>query len=225
VRPVTDSGGCFCSCFAGSDVQPETIASDSKINPSLFITRPFVSREILQLKLLQSILLDVTTKLSELRNQLANAIDGMSPEDLARHPEGKWSSAEILDHLNQTYRGTIKNCERCLAAGKSGASVDRNSRRWKRRVTIWLGYIPPGRKSPKAALPRGTPAAQLTAEIFENISRMEKIIAECDAQFGRGKSIAEHPILGPLTAREWQKFHWVHGRHHARQIIRLKNAR
>jgi hypothetical protein len=175
--------------------------------------------------LLQSILLNVTSQLSNLRNQLAKAIDGMSAEDLARHPEGKWSSAEILDHLNQTFRGTVKNCERCLAAGKSGASVDRNTKRWQRRVVIWLGYLPSGRKSPKPALPRGTPIAQLTTEIFENITHMENVIAACDTQFGQGKAIAEHPILGPLTAREWRKFHWVHGRHHARQIIRLKNPR
>jgi hypothetical protein len=54
---------------------------------------------------------------------------------------------------------------------------------------------------------------------------MENVITACDAEYGRGKSIAEHPILGPLTADEWRKFHWVHGRHHARQIIRLKKAR
>ena len=167
----------------------------------------------------------MASKLSDLRTRLANAIDGMTAEDLARHPEGKWSSAEILDHLNLTYRGTVKNCERCLAAGKSGASSDRNSKRWQRRVVIWLGYLPSGRKSPEPALPRGTPIPQLTTEIFENIARMDNVIAACDAQFGRGKSIAEHPILGPLTASEWRKFHWVHGRHHARQITRLKNAR
>jgi hypothetical protein len=172
-----------------------------------------------------SILLDVISKLLKLGEQLADAIHGMSAEDLARHPQGKWSSAEILDHLNLTYRGTIKNCQRCLAAGKSGATVDRHSKRWQRRVVILLGYLPTGRKSPPQALPRGTSITELTTEIFENISRMEAVIAQCDAQFGRGKSIAEHPILGPLTASEWRKFHWVHGRHHARQIIRLKNAR
>jgi hypothetical protein len=163
----------------------------------------------------------VTSKLRDLRDELTKAIDGMSPEDLSRHPEGKWSSAEILDHLNQTYRGTIKNCERCLAAGKSG-SVDRKSKRWQRRVVIWLGYMPSGRKSPVGALPRGTPVPQLTTEILENIQRMESVIEKCDREYGRGKEIAEHPVLGPLTAREWQKFHWLHGRHHARQINRLR---
>src|SRR5579859_1467398 len=125
------------------------MASDRKIKPSLFIGAPFFYPEsFIRLKLLPSILLDVSSKLLQLREQLTNAIRGMSAEDLARHPQGKWSSTEILDHLNLTYRGTIKNCERCLAAGKSGASVDRHSKRWQRRVVIWLGYLPPGRKSP-----------------------------------------------------------------------------
>lgn len=163
----------------------------------------------------------MTSKLRGLRDELTKAINGMSPEDLSRHPEGKWSSAEILDHLNQTYRGTIKNCERCLAAGKSG-SHDRKSKCWQRRVVIWLGYMPSGRKSPVGALPRGTPVPQLTTEILENIQRMESVIEKCDREYGRGKEIAEHPVLGPLTAREWQKFHWLHGRHHARQINRLR---
>jgi hypothetical protein len=180
---------------------------------------------MLRLEFLESILLDVSSNLSELRDRLAAAINGMSAEDLARHPEGKWSSAEILDHLNLTYRGTIKNCERCLASGKSGTSLDRKGKRWQRRGLLWLGFFPPGRKSPERVLPRGTPIPQLTAEIFENIARMESVIAQCDTRFGKEKAIADHPILGPMTAREWRKFHWVHGRHHARQIIRLKNAR
>jgi hypothetical protein len=180
---------------------------------------------MLRLGLLESILLDVTSKLSELRDRLAAAIDGMSAKDLARHPEGKWSSAEILDHLNLTYRGTIKNCERCLASGKPGARPDRSSKRWQRRGILWLGFFPPGRKSPVPVRPRGTPVSQLTTEIFENISRMERVISECDSRFGQGEPIADHPILGPMTASEWRKFHWVHGKHHARQIIRLRESR
>jgi len=25
-------------------------------------------------------------------------------------------------------------------------------------------------------------------------------------------------VLGPLTASQWRKFHWIHGRHHVKQI-------
>lgn len=161
-------------------------------------------------------------KLLKLRSALANAIEGMSLDDFARHPEGKWSSAEILDHLNQTYLGTIKNFERCLSSGKPSASSDRASKRWQRLLVVTIGFFPSGRKSPQRVLPRGTPVQQLTSEIFENIEQMDRAISECDARFGTDKPVAEHPILGPLYANEWRQFHLVHGTHHARQILKLK---
>src|SRR5581483_5178789 len=114
------------------------------------------------------------------------------------------------DHLNLTYRGTIKNFEHCLASGISAASPDRKTNRWQRRVITRLGWMPEGRKSPQRVLPRGTPVQQLTTEIFENLARMDEVIGECDSRFGRGKPLADHPILGPLTAYEWRKFHLVH---------------
>ncbi|MGZ7099671.1 MAG: DUF1569 domain-containing protein [Candidatus Angelobacter sp.] len=32
----------------------------------------------------------------------------------------------------------------------------------------------------------------------------------------------DHPVLGPLTAAEWRKFHLVHGLHHVKQIRSLR---
>lgn len=160
--------------------------------------------------------------LLKLERALARAMAGMSREDLARHPEGKWSSGEILDHLNLTYRGTIKNLERTLAAGRPTATVDRRSKRWPRLLITRLGFFPSGRAAPEPVCPRGTPAEQLEREIFQNLARMDELIAEAERRFGPTCPLADHPILGPLTGREWRNFHLVHGRHHARQIRRRK---
>ena len=164
------------------------------------------------------------TRLARLRAIISNAIDGMTPDDLARHPEGKWSSAEILEHLNLTYTGTIKSLERCLAAGAVKVNPDRNRRRWQRFVAIGLGYLPYGRTSPERVRPRGTRVEQITGQIFQNLIRMDALIEDCAIQFGSGVAISDHPVLGPLTAREWRKFHLVHGKHHAKQIVRLKQG-
>jgi hypothetical protein len=161
-------------------------------------------------------------KLAELQKVLSNAIQGVSTDELSRHPAEKWSAAEILEHLNLSYVGTIKNLERCLAAGQPRASSDRAKMRWPRLIITRLGYFPKGRKSPDFVRPRGTPAGQVASEIMQNILRMDEVITQCESRFPSGKAIADHPILGPLTATEWRGFHSTHGKHHARQILKLR---
>ena len=76
-------------------------------------------------------------KFVKLRRTLSDAIAGMNIDDLSRHPEGKWSTAEILDHLNLTYLGTIKNLERRIAEGKTCPEGDR-------RKSVCRGLPSPG---------------------------------------------------------------------------------
>jgi hypothetical protein len=161
-------------------------------------------------------------KLATLQRVIAKAILGMTANELTFSSPGKWSSAEILDHLNLTYIGTIKNLERCLAAGEPRASSDRRCMRWQRIVVTRLGYFPAGRKSPERVLPCGTPPQQITSEIMENLVRMDGAIRECETRFGAGKPVADHPVLGPLTSAEWRGFHLAHGKHHAKQILRRR---
>jgi hypothetical protein len=51
---------------------------------------------------------------------------------------------------------------------------------------------------------------------------MDELIAKWEARHGKQTRLLDHPVLGPLTARQWRKFHWVHGRHHVKQILRLR---
>jgi hypothetical protein len=162
------------------------------------------------------------SKLKRLHDTIAIAIRDMTPDDLTHHPEGKWSTTEVLEHLNLTYTGTIKNLERCLAAGKAGASSDRRSKLWQRLIVTRLGYLPTGRKSPDRVRPHGMPCEQVVAEILRNINRMDSVIRECETRFGKRDAVADHPVLGPFTVSEWRSFHLVHGKHHVKQIVRLR---
>jgi hypothetical protein len=51
---------------------------------------------------------------------------------------------------------------------------------------------------------------------------MDEAIAQCESRFGKQNRLLDHPILGPLTGRQWRKFHWVHGHHHLKQIQGLR---
>lgn len=159
-------------------------------------------------------------KLKKLHSAIVTVVGEATIEDLMRHPEGKWSGAEILEHLNLTYLGTIKNLERRLAENKPAAS-HRKVFALQRIVVTRFGLYPARRKSPERAVPRGAPVQQVTAEILRNLAHMDDLISCCETRFSARKPIADHPILGPLTAAEWRSFHRVHGHHHVQQIEAL----
>jgi hypothetical protein len=160
--------------------------------------------------------------LQRLQQAIASATRDLSAEDLRRHPEGKWSTAEVLEHLYLTYTGTTKAFERCLRAGEPQARTPMLKDRVRTFVVTGLGHLPEGRKSPKHALPRGMAVEEVVRDIGPRISAMDDQIAKCEARFGKGTRVLDHPILGPLTGRQWRKFHWVHGRHHLKQIHKLR---
>jgi hypothetical protein len=167
--------------------------------------------------------------LKRLQQALSEATAGVSAEELSWHPPGKWCVDEVLEHLYLTYTGTIKGFTRVLEAGKPlVASATTLRQRARTLVVVGLGHMPEGRKAPRTAEPRGLPGATVRAEIAGKIAEMDEIIARCERELGggkfRGQAILDHPILGPLTAKQWRKFHLVHGMHHVKQIRRLREA-
>ena len=159
--------------------------------------------------------------LQELKRTLESAVEGMSSEQLSWHPASKWSASEVLEHLYLTYTGTIKGFEKVLQAGKPLATRASMKQRWRTLVVIGFNYLPSGRKAPAVTEPKGLPADKVRKEFGDKIVAMDAITAQCEARFGRSTRLLDHPILGPLTAAQWRKFHLLHGRLHQKQILRL----
>ena len=160
-------------------------------------------------------------RLEQLKASLETAVEDMSSEQLSWHLPGKWCATEVLEHLYLTYTGTVKGFERVLQTGKPMVSRASIRQHMRACVVLGLGHMPSGRKAPKHTVPRGLAVEKVKAEVGPKIAAMDGIIEECEARFGHGK-VLDHPILGPLTVAQWRKFHWVHGRHHAKQIERLR---
>ena len=159
--------------------------------------------------------------LEELKQALESAVEGMSNEQMSWHPADKWCAAEVLEHLYLTYTGTVKGFERVLEAGKPLAARASMRQRLRTLVVLGFNHLPEGRKAPKQTVPQGLPVEKVRGEVGLKIAAMDAIGAQCEARFGCGK-VLDHPILGPLTAAQWRKFHLIHGRHHVKQIDRLR---
>jgi len=161
------------------------------------------------------------SRLEKLSSAVTAAIADLSSEELSWHPSGKWCAAEILEHLYLTYTGTSKGIERTLSSGQLFVTADSMRLRARRFIVLGLSYLPSGRESPPVARPKGLPSETVRSEFAAQIRRMDSLLAECESRFGK-IAILDHPILGPLTAAQWRKFHYLHGRHHERQILGLR---
>ena len=153
--------------------------------------------------------------LQRVQQAIDEAVRGLSLEQLAWHREGKWSAAAILEHLSLTYSGTAKGLQRGLDAPSTRQRV-------ASFVVTGLRFMPPGRKAPAMVVPKGASPETVVADVRRNLIAADDAISRCEARFGTGVKIANHPILGPLTARQWRTFHLVHARHHMKQIARIR---
>ena len=162
--------------------------------------------------------------LGRLRREIESAVASLSSEQLGWHLPGKWSTAEILEHLYLTYTGTLKGFARVVDGGKPVRSKPTWKHRARALVVLGFNFLPKGREAPPHARPRGLPGDKVLAEILPKISEMDEFLAACAAKFGRGIKVLDHPFLGPFSVDQWRKFHLVHGLHHVKQIRKLRSA-
>jgi glutathione S-transferase len=160
-----------------------------------------------------------TTK--QIRDAVANSTDGLSEHQLRLHPEGKWDSAAILEHLALTFGTTASLFQKVLREGRPLATSPTLKHRVRQLGVLTFGYIPSGRKSPKRVEPTGISGREAQELIFANLEKMDLALAECERRFGNKLKIADHPVLGPIRLSGWRKFHLLHTRHHMKQIDAL----
>jgi hypothetical protein len=149
---------------------------------------------------------------------IRSATEGMSEEQLLWHPEGKWSSAGILEHLSLAYSLTTDRMKRLLQQALPAVRKS-TFKEWIGRVIVLrFSHIPKGRKAPEPLSPRGMKPAEARLCIEEQLSELDQSVTQCEERFGSQQKILVHPGLGPLTASDWRKFHCVHTLHHMKQI-------
>jgi hypothetical protein len=164
------------------------------------------------------------SRLENLKENLESAVEGLSSEQLSWHLPGKWCAAEVLEHLYLSYGGTIKGLEKVVTSDKPLATKASMAHRMLTFVIVGLGHMSAGRKTPAIAQPRGLPVEQVRNKMGAKLAAMDAIIAQCEARFGRRVKLLDHPILGPLSATQWRKLHLVHGQHHLKQLLRLRES-
>jgi hypothetical protein len=156
--------------------------------------------------------------LGEVPDLVLGPLRGRPDSDWERGPTGKWTPAQIVEHLSL---GITLSAETFLAR-RQHASMRRRRRSPAEQVARFcifgLRWFPPGRQAPE----RTKPAAELTRAIVEPrfLAGLE-LWDQVDRALlpeRRNNLFVKHPRMGDLTIDEWMRFHVIHVRHHAKQI-------
>lgn len=163
----------------------------------------------------------LASALAELDRILAVA----TPEQLSAKPRAdKWSAAEILEHLDKTYSGTARLFAKILESGELRVQPLNMRQHVAKLIVIGFGHMPGGRKAPDMTVPVGVPAEEVVGNVRAHFVRMAELCAQVAQRYGK-RPVGQHLVLGALNADGWARFHWVHSRHHFRQIDALLTSR
>jgi hypothetical protein len=160
----------------------------------------------------------VDATLRQVLTLLDSTLDGIEAAALAHRPPGKWSGAEIVEHLALSYRATSVAIRKALDAGAPRGRRRSFGQRAACFVVLTLGHLPSGRRAPEAVVPAGGSPDTVVSEARQRLGQLDQDLAEAHERLGPAVLVAQHPVLGGLTVDEWRRFHFVHTRHHCRQI-------
>jgi hypothetical protein len=141
-----------------------------------------------------------------------------------QHP-GKWSIQQIVEHLVMSYRSTIELLDGRIEKKRPTQAKLSVRQHLGQLFLVGLGFFPAGIDAPAAVRPTLPDVlldgASLIRRIHDALTDFESRIETARTLFGDGP-FASHMILGPLSADQWTRFHLVHGRHHIKQIRRVR---
>ena len=152
------------------------------------------------------------------REAIDQAAGGLSNSTLASPVDGKWSVAQILEHLTLTFTANAAAMEKALASGTLRARAPTWAQWMGRIIVLELGYFPRVR-APETTVPSGRiPVERSVAAIREGLTSVDAALTAVAARFGEDAVVMNHPYFAGMTVPQWRKFHWRHTLHHMRQV-------
>jgi hypothetical protein len=167
----------------------------------------------------------VSPELEQIRREAERLTGEMSQADWYLAPPGKWSCAQIFEHLLLTYASTTKESLKAMEIGRPLGSRPRLRDRISTFYVSGLGLMPLGRTAPKHTMPTNSAGIDSLRQFNDALVAMDATLADAERRFGTKVNLLDHPVLGPLTAQQWRRFHRTHAKHHFKQIAeRVKNT-
>ncbi len=171
----------------------------------------------------------MNTKLETLSQEIATSVQGLSAAQTQLRPHDRpaaWRIQEILEHLLLTYERAGKAFEDRLAKRRLSLRQLTARDRFFQWLVISLGYFPAGRVAPESVRPGqlnlpDMSGVELAQQAAEHLEAFDSLTVRVEIIFGKRRCVY-HSVLGLMSVPQWRTFQLVHGRHHLKQIARIR---
>jgi hypothetical protein len=157
------------------------------------------------------------SRVADFEQVVLGPLAGRPDGDWQRAPAGKWTPAQIVEHLAISLERSARGFE--SPRGEPQRRPPTPIERVARWLVFGLAWTPPGVRAARGT----TPAARVEAADAERHFRAglaRWATLESGSAEQAAATLVRHPRLGDLDLEEWIRFHAWHCRHHARQISR-----
>jgi hypothetical protein len=174
---------------------------------------------------------NTNSDLHQLYRELAHSLRGLDAAQTQLRPPAhpnSWSIQQIVEHLLLAYSATEIAINARIAKRTPTRAKPNLLQHFGQYTLIHLGYFPTGRKAPPRVAPPPTTSAlsgeALTQAVAEHLARLNFLFTEAEKIFGATDRCATHMVLGPLSIDQWRRFQLIHGEHHIKQILAIRQA-
>ena len=159
----------------------------------------------------------VTRQLSSLESVVLDPLRDIGPADWSTAPEGKWTLAQIVEHLAIAF-DLVVNGFASLPENETKEREATPSQAVLRHALLGSGELPKGMRAPDISEPGEHPDPELVVARFRMGIERTRALLDGWPEERQVAVFLRHPILGDLNLPEWVRFHFVHCTLHARQI-------
>lgn len=159
----------------------------------------------------------VRRQLERLEEMVLGGVEGVKGEAWHDAPAGKWSLAQIVDHLGRAVETIVTAFEE--QADARPRNRDATPRQHLlRHLLLGANKLPKPRAISERNRPGEHPDPEMVAAALRmSLERLRSLTESWDTARQEGVFVP-HPVLGELNLPEWARFFFVRGRQYAHQI-------
>lgn len=145
----------------------------------------------------------------------------LSEEQFKQQPGGKWSVAEVMQHLYLSARPVTRLLTGPHNVLAQWGTPEAPSRTYDEVAATYRQVLATGIKAPAMAVPRPDDMQANKTVIIERFTGIYQALVDALGQWSEHELDAytiPHPVLGNLTVQEMLHFTSAHTRHHLRLL-------